>query len=76
MIDSLQGARLLHGYRGHVPADIDALARMLVAMSHMAVHLEDVLAEVDIDPLLVLPDGEGVVAEDALVALAPNEAQA
>jgi acetyltransferase len=67
MIESLQGARLLHGYRGQLPADVDALARTLVAVSHMAVHLEDVLVEVDINPLLVLPDGEGVTAADALV---------
>jgi acetyltransferase len=69
MIDSLKGARLLHGYRGHLPADVDALASTLVAVSHMAVHLEGELAEVDINPLLVLPNGEGAVAADALVVL-------
>jgi acetyltransferase len=69
MIDSLRGARLLHGYRGHAAADVGALAATLVAVSHLAVHLEDQLAELDINPLLVLPEGEGVVAADALVAL-------
>ena len=72
MIDSLQGARLLHGYRGHVPADVDALARTLVAVSHMAVHLEDVLAELDINPLLVLPDGEGVVGRGRAGRVGPE----
>jgi acetyltransferase len=69
MIDSLKGARLLHGYRGRLSADVDALAGTLVAVSHMAVHLGDELAELDINPLLVLPAGEGAVAADALVAL-------
>jgi hypothetical protein len=69
MIESLKGARLLHGYRGRLPADVDALARTVVAVSYMAAHLEDQLSEVDINPLLVLPEGEGAVAADALVAL-------
>jgi acetyltransferase len=69
MIDSLRGARLLHGYRGRLAADVDALARTLVAVSHLAIHLERDLAELDINPLLVLPEGEGVVAADALVVL-------
>jgi acetyltransferase len=69
MIDSLKGARLLHGYRGRLAADVDALAKTLVSVSHMAVHLEDDLAELDVNPLLVLPKGEGVIAADALVVL-------
>jgi acetyltransferase len=69
MIESLRGVRLLRGFRGSPPADVDALARTLVSVSHMAVHLEQELAEVDINPLLVLPEGEGVVAADALVVL-------
>ena len=68
MIDSLKGARLLHGYRGRLPADVDALASTLVAVSQMAVHLEGEIAELDINPLLVLPDTEGAVSADALVA--------
>ncbi|MBV9324435.1 MAG: acetate--CoA ligase family protein [Chloroflexi bacterium] len=69
MIDALKGARLLHGYRGRLAADVDALAATLVSVSHLAVHLEDELAELDINPLMVLPAAEGVVAADALVIL-------
>lgn len=47
----------------------EALARTLVAVSHMAAHLEDEVSELDINPLLLLPGGEGAVAVDALVAL-------
>jgi acetate---CoA ligase (ADP-forming) len=69
MIDSLKGARLLQGYRGRLPADVAALAQTLVSVSHLGVHLEGQLAELDINPLLVLPEGEGVVAADALIVL-------
>jgi hypothetical protein len=39
----------------------------LVRVSHLAMHLEGHLAELDINPLMVLPSGHGVKAVDALV---------
>jgi acyl-CoA synthetase (NDP forming) len=67
MIDEVKGARLLKGYRGKPACDIDALAGVLVRVSHMAEHLDGVLAELDINPLMVLPQGCGVKAADALL---------
>lgn len=67
MIDSVQGARLLKGFRGAPAADVDALADTLVSVSQMAVQLEGSLGELDINPLMVLPSGQGVKAADALV---------
>ena len=69
MTAQVKGSRLLQGFRGRPPADIDALADTLVRMSYMAVHLQSEIAEVDINPLMVLPDGHGVMAADALVVL-------
>jgi acetate---CoA ligase (ADP-forming) len=69
MITQVKGARLLQGFRGRPPADIDALADTLVRISHLAMHLEGHLAELDINPLMVLPWGQGVKAADALVVL-------
>jgi succinyl-CoA synthetase beta subunit len=66
----VKGAGLLRGFRGAPPADIDALADVLVSVSQMAVNLEGRLTELDINPLLVLPAGQGVVAADALAVLA------
>ncbi len=66
MIDGVKGARLLRGFRGSPPADIDALAHALVRVSHLAVHLEGDLSELDINPLMALPQGQGVKAVDAL----------
>jgi acetyltransferase len=69
MIAEVKGAKLLRGFRGQPPADVDALADTLVHVSHLALHLEGHLAELDINPLLVLPAGQGVKAVDALVVL-------
>ena len=66
MISEVKGVRLLQGFRGSPKADIDALADTLVHVSHLAVNLEGQLAELDINPLLVLPAGQGVKAVDAL----------
>ena len=41
----------------------------LVRVSHLAMHTEGHLAELDINPLMVLPSGQGVKAVDALVVL-------
>jgi len=69
MIAEVKGARLLQGFRGKPAADVDALASTLVRVSHMAVQLEGQLAELDINPLMVLPAGQGVKAVDALLVL-------
>jgi len=69
MIRSLRGAALFQGMRGAAPRDIDALARTLVTVSEIAWLLRDRLVELDINPLLVRPAGQGVVAADALVVL-------
>ena len=70
MINEVKGAPLLQGFRGAPAADVDALADTLVNVSRMAVNLEGRLAELDINPLMVLPDGQGVVAADALAMVA------
>ena len=66
MIADVKGARLLEGFRGSLPADVDALADTLVRVSQMAAQVEGSLAELDINPLMVLPKGKGVKAADAV----------
>ena len=66
MIDEVRGAALLRGFRGAPAADVDALANALVSVSQLAAQLEGSLGELDINPLMVLPAGEGVKAADAL----------
>ena len=67
MISEVKGARLLRGFRGAPAADVDALADVLINVSQMAAQLEGSLGELDINPLMVLPAGQGVKAADALV---------
>jgi len=69
MLADIKGAALLRGFRGQPAVDVDALAGVLVRVSQMAVTLEGHVAEVDINPLIVLPTGNGVKAVDALVIL-------
>ena len=70
MIHETRGARLLQGFRGSPPADIDALSDALVRLSQLAADLGDFIAALDINPLMVLPEGQGVCAVDALVEIA------
>jgi acetyltransferase len=66
MIAEVKGARLLEGFRGRPAADVAALADTLVQVSHLGAQLEGSLAELDINPLMVLPAGQGVKAADAV----------
>ena len=67
MIAETRGARLLEGVRGKGPADIEALADAIVALSEFAAARGPALASVDLNPFVVLPKGLGAVALDALV---------
>jgi acetyltransferase len=67
MIEEIKGFKVLAGARGRAKADIPAIADVLVKVSRMAVDLEDHFVELDINPLIVLPEGQGVRVADALV---------
>ncbi len=68
MIRSIRSFALLRGVRGDPPADVAALARTLVNLNALVTDVPE-LAEADINPLLVLPRGRGVVAVDARISL-------
>ncbi len=68
-VDRLKVRRLLDGYRGRPPADVEALLSAVTALSALAVELGDVLDAVDVNPVLVGPDG--LLAVDALVVPRP-----
>ena len=69
MVERLRCYPLLSGFRGRPPTDLDALADAIVAFSVMVLELGDRLLEAEINPLFVLPAGQGVVAADALAVL-------
>ncbi|WP_031155276.1 acetate--CoA ligase family protein [Streptomyces erythrochromogenes] len=66
MLTELRGHALLEGVRGAPPADVDALVEVVLRIQRMALELGDQLSELDINPLMVLPRGQGAVALDAL----------
>jgi acyl-CoA synthetase (NDP forming) len=68
MIGEVRGLAALKGFRNRPAGDLDALARTVVALSQLA-SSEDPVAEAEINPLMVRPKGEGVIAVDALVRL-------
>jgi acetyltransferase len=70
MLQEVKGARLLEGFRGQPAADVEALIHLLVRVSHLGVQCEREIHEMDLNPLLVLPRGQGVRAADALIVLA------
>jgi acyl-CoA synthetase (NDP forming) len=69
MIRSLKGFPLLDGARGKPKADVKALAESLAALSRFAVAAGPRLASVDVNPMLVLPAGQGAFAADAVIEI-------
>ena len=67
MLKSLKSYKLLNGYRGEAKCDIDALCHMIVSISEFAAANKNTLKELDINPLFVYPEGEGVSVADALI---------
>jgi len=68
----LRAARLLQGYRNRPRGDIDAVVEAVIAVQAFALAHADRLLELDVNPLLVRPEGHGAVAVDALVRLVPE----
>ena len=67
MIEQTKGAALLRGARGKPPADVNALVDALVALSEFAARA-DGLQSIDLNPFVVLSEGQGAVALDCLIA--------
>lgn len=72
MIQQTKGSKLLQGFRGAPRGDLDALTDTLIRVGTFALDWADRIEALDINPLLILPEGEGVVAVDALLLLRNN----
>jgi len=70
MAQDLKTWPLLDGFRGRPKADVEALVDAIVAFSGMAARLGERLVEAEINPVFVLPQGQGVRAADGVVVLA------
>jgi acyl-CoA synthetase (NDP forming) len=67
---SLRGAALLHGVRGRPPVDLKAVVRATMGLAALAADLGDQIAEIDVNPLIALPDA--ALVADALIVPKPD----
>jgi acetyl coenzyme A synthetase (ADP forming)-like protein len=66
MVQSIRGYRLLKGYRGHPPADVEALQEVLLRVSRLVEEIPEV-SDLDLNPIFALPPGEGCRIVDARI---------
>jgi acyl-CoA synthetase (NDP forming) len=72
-LGGLKVARLLTGYRGRPAGDVAAAIQAILAIQAFAIESRDCLAELDVNPLIVRPQGQGAVAVDVLIRLGESE---
>ena len=73
MVNEVAGSRILIGSNGRPKADVDSLIDTLVRVSELAVNLEGIIDEININPLIVLPRGQGVKALEAVITLSHQQ---
>ena len=66
LLHEIKGVRLLQGYRGHPPADIDALRELLLRVSRLAVDVPEIV-ELDLNPVIAMAPGHGCRIVDARI---------
>jgi acetate---CoA ligase (ADP-forming) len=69
MLERLRGRALLHGFRGAPRYDVTAAAAAITRIAAAAELLADRLVELEVNPLIVGPEGQGAFAVDALIRL-------
>ncbi len=67
MIGEVKLLQTVSGLRGTKKGDLNALAKTIANLSQLAVRADLRVSEAEVNPLMVLPEGEGVLAVDALV---------
>ncbi len=68
LLDSIRGAKLLAGFRGAPPADRQALIDVLLKVGQLVDQVPEI-AELDLNPLVALAPGQGVLAVDARIRI-------
>ena len=66
MVREIRGLKLLKGYRGHPPADLEAIEDALLRVSRMVGEIPEI-QELDLNPLFAMPPGRGCRVADARV---------
>ncbi|MFH1349888.1 MAG: acetate--CoA ligase family protein [Pseudomonadota bacterium] len=68
MVKQIKGHKILCGIRGEKPYDLNAIEELLVRLSQMLVTFP-AIKEIDINPVMVFPEGKGALAVDARIVL-------
>jgi acyl-CoA synthetase (NDP forming) len=71
LIHGIRGLPLLFGYRGHPPADLDALRDLLLRISRLAVDVPEIV-ELDLNPVMAMSPGAGCRIVDARARVKPR----
>ena len=69
MIDSTLAGKLLKGYRGSPKADIEAVKQVIASLSQLSMDTP-AISEIEINPLIVYPEGQGAISLDSRAILA------
>jgi acyl-CoA synthetase (NDP forming) len=69
MMRGIRGYRLLEGYRGHPPADVQAIREVLLRVSRMVEDIPEI-RELDLNPIFGLPPGQGYAVADVRIRVA------
>jgi acyl-CoA synthetase (NDP forming) len=72
LLREIRGVRLLQGYRGHAPADLEALRDLLLRVSRLAVEIPDI-AELDLNPVIAMAPGQGCRIVDARIKIRSHQ---
>lgn len=70
MVRSIRGYRLLQGYRGHPAADIAAVENVLLRIARLVEEVPEI-SELDLNPIIALPPGQGCLIIDTRIRVAP-----
>jgi acyl-CoA synthetase (NDP forming) len=70
MVRGIRGYPLLEGYRGHPPADIPALEELLLRVARLVEEVPEI-SELDLNPIIALPPGQGCLIVDARIHVTP-----
>jgi acetyltransferase len=68
MVNGIKASKLLKGFRGSLPMDLDALKKTLLTISDLAVSVPEI-SELDINPLILYPEGKGCCVADINIQL-------
>jgi acetyltransferase len=76
MVKEIKGYKVLEGFRGKPRADIQAIVDILLKISKLATEMEGTVSELDLNPVIVFPEGRGAKVVDARLVVSKGVVEA